>query len=111
MGRRIVTASNDRTARTWDATTGKQIAILAMTSRSVRWRVSPDGRRIVTACAIHRAHLGCEHGKSLTVLSGDADLVWAAAVLADGRRIVTHLDQTARVWDEDTAKLSRPLRT
>ena len=49
-GARIVTASDDNTARAWDAASGKEIAALKghegiVTSASL----SPDGARIVTA--------------------------------------------------------------
>jgi WD40 repeat protein len=49
-GSRIVTASDDRTARIWDSASGKEIAVL----RGDEWPVnsaafSPDGSRIVTA--------------------------------------------------------------
>ena len=50
-GKRIVTASEDKTARIWDAATGKPIGDC---SEAMRMRVSsaafsPDGKRIVTA--------------------------------------------------------------
>ena len=39
------------------------------------------------------------------MLSGHGDGVWSAAYSPDGRRIVTaSFDQTARIWDADTAK-------
>jgi WD40 repeat protein len=49
-GRRIVTASRDKTARVWDAATGACLMVL----EGHEWDVStaafsPDGRRIVTA--------------------------------------------------------------
>ena len=49
-GTRIVTASDDKTARVWDATTGNVIAILRGHQDLVRSAAfSPDGSRIVTA--------------------------------------------------------------
>ena len=45
-GRRIVTASNDKTARLWDAATGVQLAILSGPEVAVHSAAfSPDGRR------------------------------------------------------------------
>lgn len=49
-GQRIVTASDDRTARVWEATTGKPIAELKGHSAAVSSaQFSPDGQWIVTA--------------------------------------------------------------
>ena len=51
-GSRIVTASNDKTARVWDAATGKAIAVLSGHEDSViSAAFSPDGLHIVTASA------------------------------------------------------------
>jgi tetratricopeptide (TPR) repeat protein len=49
-GRSIVTASQDGTARVWDAATGQPVSPLLKHNQSV-WYVafSPDGRRVVTA--------------------------------------------------------------
>ena len=49
-GSRIVTASSDKTARVWDAATGKEIAVLRGHEDEVTSAAfSPDGSRIVTA--------------------------------------------------------------
>jgi predicted NACHT family NTPase len=49
-GSRIVTASQDRTARIWDAASTKEIAILRGHDAAVRSAAfSPDGSRIITA--------------------------------------------------------------
>ena len=106
-GRRIVTASNDKSARVWDAATGRQLAVLSGHDQEVRTAAfSPDGRRIVTASADQTARIwDAATARPLDVLSGHADRVWSAAFSPDGRRIVTAShDQTARVWDADTAK-------
>ena len=48
-GKRIVTASVDRTARIWDAATAKEIAVLRHDAPAYSAAFSPDGKRIVTA--------------------------------------------------------------
>lgn len=49
-GARVLTASDDGTARLWDAATGKEIAVLRGHESGVISAVfSPDGRRILTA--------------------------------------------------------------
>ena len=59
-GKRVVTASDDKTARVWDAETGAEIALLKGHDNSVRSAAfSPDGKRVVTAsCGQDRARLG-----------------------------------------------------
>ena len=47
-GQRIVTASEDRTARVWRATTGKSIAVLPHDAEVIWATFSPGGRWIVT---------------------------------------------------------------
>ena len=58
-GKRIVTASEDKTARLWDAETGKPIGEpLTGHEGSVRSAAfSPDGKRIVTASQDKTARL------------------------------------------------------
>ena len=49
-GRLIATASNDHTARIWDADSGSELAVLVVhedTVEDIAW--SPDGRWIATA--------------------------------------------------------------
>ena len=58
-GRRIVTASADKTARLWDAATGQQIGapLSGHDGPVVSAAFSPDGRRIVTASGDKTARL------------------------------------------------------
>ena len=106
-GRRIVTASNDKTARIWDAATAQQLAVL-----SGHDAARPHGR-VLARRAAHRhrlrrpdrAHLGRGHGQAARRALRPWDMVWSAAFSPDGRRIVTaSFDHTARIWDADTAK-------
>ena len=56
-GNFIVTASADKTARVWDARSGKSLAVLHHTNRVVKAVFSPDGKRIVTTSWDHTARL------------------------------------------------------
>jgi tetratricopeptide (TPR) repeat protein len=50
-GRRVVTASGDRTARVWDAETGQPLSAPLRHEGGVSHAsFSPDGRRVLTAC-------------------------------------------------------------
>ena len=71
-GARIVTASDDGTARLWDAASGAEIAVLRG-HESVVWSAafSPDGKRIVTASDDGTARLwDANDGAEIAVLRG-----------------------------------------
>ena len=71
-GSRIVTASFDKTARIWDAATGKEIAVLRGHEDDVNSAAfSPDGSRIVTASDDKTARIwDAASGKEIAVLRG-----------------------------------------
>ena len=71
-GTRIVTASGDKTARIWDAATGKEITVLRGHENEVTSAAfSPDGTRIVTASEDKTARIwDAATGKEITVLRG-----------------------------------------
>ena len=112
-GKRVVTASADKTARIWDAATGQPIGELrghddVVTSAAF----SPDGKRIVTASADRTARIwDAETGQSVGELRGHDDVVTSADFSPDGKRIVTaSTDRTARLWDAATGQpVSKPL--
>jgi WD40 repeat protein len=57
-GKRVVTASNDKTVRLWDAATGKELtAPLNHDNWVLRAAFSPDGNRVVTADSDSSARL------------------------------------------------------
>ena len=67
-GKRIVTASEDKTARLWDAETGKPIGepLKGHEGAVSSAAFSPDGKRIVTASADKTARLwDAETGKPI----------------------------------------------
>jgi WD40 repeat protein len=48
-GRFVVTASDDQTARVWDAATGKEVIPLRHKSSVLFAEMTPDGRHVATA--------------------------------------------------------------
>jgi WD40 repeat protein/serine/threonine protein kinase/TPR repeat protein len=103
-GTRIVTASNDNTARIWDAHTGAQLVVLLGHGDHVESAAySPDGTRIITASRDKTARIWDAHtGMQLALLSGH-DHIYSAAYSPDGTRIITAShDKAAHIWDART---------
>ncbi|HEX7836443.1 MAG TPA: hypothetical protein VF469_03220, partial [Kofleriaceae bacterium] len=96
------TASDDQTARVWDAATGKPLGVPLTHQGSVRSAAfSPDGTRVVTASLDKTARVwDAATGRPLGVPLTHQDAVVSAAFSPDGTRVVTASDdQTARVWE------------
>ena len=106
-GTRIITASDDTTARVW-STDGESLAILQGHTQSVRSaKFSADGARVVTASADKTARVWSTDGKSLAILQGHTDWVNSAVFSPDDTRIVTASDDgTARLWSREGQELA-----
>lgn len=101
-GTKLVTASNDGTARIWDAASGKELTVLQGHERAIRSAAfSPDGTKVVTASEDNTARLwDAASGKQLAVLQGHEDSIFSAAFSPDGTKVVTaSIDDTARLWE------------
>jgi hypothetical protein len=106
-GQRIVTGSEDRTARVWDASSGKDpLTFEGHTLEILFVAFSPDGQRIVTGSADQTATVwNAASGKGLLTLKGHSGRVWSGAFSPDGQRIVIGTDTaTAKVWDAASGK-------
>ncbi len=118
-GARVLTGSNDNTARLWEASSGKLLATLqgdtsklvAMLRGRIDWVeaavFSPDGSRVLTASEDHAARLWeASTGKLLATLQSHTDTVQAARFSPDSSRILTaSSDGTACMWETSTGKL------
>ncbi|BAY87946.1 WD-40 repeat-containing protein (plasmid) [Calothrix parasitica NIES-267] len=108
-GKRIVTASDDNTARIWDSN-GKQLAVLkGHKGRSFSgWTIfSPDGKRILNASDDNTVRIWDSNGKQLAVFKGHTDRVYSAVFSPDGKRILTVSDDnTTRIWDSNGKQLA-----
>jgi WD40 repeat protein/serine/threonine protein kinase len=105
-GKRIVTASDDGTARVWDAQTGQPLTE-SLKHRDRVWsaKFSPDGTRIVTASQDHTARVwDAQTGQPLTDPLRHNSRLISAQFSPDGKRIVT-ASNDSRVWDAQTGKL------
>ena len=105
-GKRIMSASSDKTIRLWDAETGDPLRPpLEGHENLVNCAAfSPDGKRIVSASYDKTIRLwDAETGDLLRPpLEGHGSLVNCAAFSPDGKRIVSASnDKTIRLWDAD----------
>ena len=99
----------DKTARIWDAATGKPIGepLKGHDGAVYSAAFSPDGKRIVTASGDKTARIwDAATGKPIgEPLTGHDGSVSSAAFSPDGKRIVTASeDKTARIWDAATGE-------
>jgi WD40 repeat protein len=112
-GRTIVTASADKTARLWDAATGKEIARLkGHDGIVISAAFSPDGKTLVTASDDKTARIwDVATGREIAVLRGHKNAIGLAEFSPDGRSVVTTsfdlpnaVENEARVWETGTSK-------
>jgi hypothetical protein len=85
-GKRVVTGSDDNTARLWDAESGAEIAVLNAHTDWVRAAsFSPDGKRVVTGSDDNTARI-FDVSSSEAVTRGHALVLTAALARSIGRR-------------------------
>ncbi|MBL9168365.1 MAG: protein kinase [Verrucomicrobiales bacterium] len=107
-GRRVVTASEDLTAKVWDVSTGQLAITLNGHDDWVRSAAfSPDGSRIVTGSKDYSVRIwDAATGAELRRLQGHRAAIRSVAFSRNGHRIVTACqDGTARTWDAETGRL------
>jgi WD40 repeat protein len=111
-GRTIVSGSDDRTVKVWEAESGRLLRSLEGHTGSVlAVAVSPDGRTIVSGSWDNTVKVWeAESGRLLRSLEGHTGGVNAVAVSPDGRTIVSGSDdRTVKVWEAESGRLLRSL--
>ena len=122
-GRLVLTASENHTARLWDAATGQPLARMVLGSNVPHATFSPDGRRIVSVSVDRTARIwDTATGKPLAppmrhrdttpdpgTATGAVNYGWFSP---DGKRVMTVTsDGRVRLWDAQTSEpLTPPLR-
>ena len=101
-GKTVITGSGDKTARLWDAATGRPRGAPLTHPGSVKAvAFSPDGKTVVTGSRDNTARLwDAATGRPIGPPLTHQGEVRAVAFSPDGKTVVTgSLDQTARLWD------------
>jgi WD40 repeat protein len=112
-GTKLLTTSDDHSARVWDVLTGE----LLMTFRGHSdWVVSavfsPDSSRVLTASEDHTIILwDVKSGERLLTIDLQGTGVRSAVLSPDGSQILAGLtDKTASIWDAESGVLLHQLR-
>jgi WD40 repeat protein len=111
-GGRVASASLDKTAKVWDAHTGRELHTLrgheaALTSVAF----SRDGRRIASASLDETVRVwDGDTGAEILCLRGEAGAVYDVAFNHDGSALASaHYDGTVKVWDPVTGQRLRSI--
>jgi WD40 repeat protein len=106
-GARIVTASDDRTARIWDTATGKQIgsSLAGHGDKVVSAEFSPNGTRVVTASDDSKVRVWDAATRKPIGEPIKAEENGRAAFTPDGKRIFAVSGNQVRLWDAETGRL------
>ena len=108
-GTRVVTSSNDETAKIWNAATGEVIHTLEGHSNWVNSaRFSPDGTQVITASGDDTAKLWEASTGELIRTFEHSEALAHAEFSPNGKTIVTGSDDDiARIWNASTGELIR----
>ena len=98
---RLLTASDDKTAKVWSAVSGECLRTLSGHTFFVNSAVfSADGQQVLTASLDRTAKVwSAASGECLRTLRGNSASVKSAVFSADGQQVLTaSLGRTAKVW-------------
>ena len=112
-GRRLASASSDRTVKVWDATTGERVFTLEGHTAGVNSvAFSPDGRRLASASSDRTVKVwDAATGEKIFTLEGHLGVVGSVAFSPDGSRLASASnDGTIKVWDVAIGQQTLELR-
>lgn len=111
-GTRVVTSSDDGTARLWEARTGKEIVVLrGHSGRLLSAEFSPEGTRVLTSFIDGARIWDATNGNQINVLLRGEGVIYSANFSPDGTRVLTtYGDGLALLWSSMTGKSIAVLR-
>jgi FkbM family methyltransferase len=107
-GSKVLTASDDQTARLWQTASGRPLSTLEGHQGVIlSAKFSPDGSRVLTASDDQTARLWqTANGQLLVPLEGHKSWVVSVAFSPDGSKILTgSSDATARLWETTSGRI------
>jgi len=113
-GRQVVTASEDKSARLWDAATGRACSTpMRHPDRVTQARFSPDSQQVATGCADGRVRVwSAATGRPLGPAIQAGGPVSRVLFTPDGRSLIVAAGDVVRLWGLDSRQpASEPIRT
>ena len=110
-GTKIVTASEDQTARLWDAQTGRELTPpLHHDDAVLVASFSPDGKRVVTGSEDETAKIwDVATGRQVGLAMRTTGAIRCVKFSPDGKKLATGSDEgRARIWDASTGQPLSP---
>jgi len=123
-GKELISVSDDKTIRTWDAATGEALRVLRPpigsdhVGKLFAAALSPDGKTLAVAGVGGGSGgdnpvylIAYETGAIERVLTGHDDEIWTVAFSPDGKLLAPgSLDKTARLWNVVTGACQQTLK-
>ena len=107
-GSKVLTASDDQTARLWETASGRKLSTLVGHQGVILSAMfSPDGSKVLTASDDQTARLWqTANGQLLVSLEGHKSWIVSAAFSPDGSKVLTgSSDGTARLWETTSGRM------
>ncbi len=105
-GKRLASASRDKTVKLWDSLTGKELrSLIGHTGIVESVAYSPDAKRLASASYDQTVKVwDAQDGHELFNFKGHSGTVWSVAFSPDGKRLASAGGNEVKVWDGQTGQ-------